>query len=367
MRLMNKLYDNNKKYNRLLILPAVMLVAIIILVFIYPGIQKGIDLKGGYQIIVNFDSPKDYASLENKLINEYGLSEVHISETKAITSYGLLIEFAQPKVLDIAKANRQKIDFVNSSLEEVKTQSKEALAPLITSEYLTEADLVDIDKSTTTTEVKTLLTEKLMVASNNFSSQINVLVKTELSLDDTSKIQSREVAATLGSDFVKTAIKVGITAFVLLILVILFFFREIMPSALIIFSALFDMGAGLVGMAIFGLPLSLVTIPALLMLIGYSVDTDILLTTRVLKDRTGDPVAAANESIKTGLTMTFATMVTVLAMLVISYAAQMLVIYEIAIILAFGLIGDIVATWFFNAPTLLNYVLAKEKRRQGNN
>jgi len=362
-----KFYDHNKKYNKLLILPAVMLVAIIILVFIYPGIQKGIDLKGGYQIIVNFDSPKDYASLENKLVNEYGLSEVHISETKAITSYGLLIEFAQPKALDLAKANRQKIDFINSSLEDVKTQSKEVLAPLITSKYLTEADLVDIDKSTTTTEVKTLLTEKLMVASNNFSSQINVLVKTELSLDDTSKIQSREVAATLGSDFVKTAIKVGITAFVLLVLVILFFFREIMPSALIIFSALFDMGAGLVGMAIFGLPLSLVTIPALLMLIGYSVDTDILLTTRVLKDRTGDPVAAANESIKTGLTMTFATMVTVLAMLVISYAAQMLVVYEIAIILAFGLIGDIVATWFFNAPTLLNYVLAKEKRRQGSN
>jgi preprotein translocase subunit SecF len=292
---------------------------------------------------------------------------VHISETKAITSYGLLIEFAQPKSLDLAKVNRQKIDFVNTSLENIKIQSKDVLAPLIANKYLTEADLEDIDRSVTKDEVKSTLTEKLMTASNNFSLQINSLVKTELSLDDSSKIQSREIAATLGSDFVKTAIKVGITAFVLLILVVLFFFREIMPSALIIFSALFDMGAGLVGMAIFGLPLSLVTIPALLMLIGYSVDTDILLTTRVLKDRAGDPIGAANESIKTGLTMTFATIVTVLAMLVISYAAQMLVVYEIAIILAFGLVGDIIATWFFNAPTLLNYVLAKEKRRQGNN
>jgi len=364
---MNKLYDNNKKYNRLLILPAIMLVVIIVLVFIYPGIQKGIDLKGGYQIIVNFDAPKDYKSLEDKLINQYGLSEVHISETRAITSYGLLIEFAQPKALDLAKANRQKIDFVNSTIENLKTQSKEVLAPLVTSKYLSESDLLEIDSSQTKDEVKALLTEKIVLAGNNFNSQINALVKTELSLDNNSKIQSREVAATLGSDFVKTAIKVGITAFVLLIIVVLLFFREIMPSALIIFSALFDMGAGLVGMAVFGLPLSLVTIPALLMLIGYSVDTDILLTTRVLKDRTGDPVKAANESVKTGLTMTFATMVTVLAMLVISYAAQMLVVYEIAIILAFGLVGDIIATWFFNAPTLLNYVIGKEKRKQGTN
>ncbi len=364
---MNKLYDHNKKYNRLLIVPAIMVAIIIVLVFIYPGIHKGIDLKGGYQIIVNFDSPKDYASLKDKLINQYGLSEVHVSETNAITSFGLLIEFAQPQEFDVAKANKQKIDFVNASIEDVKTQSKDVLAPLIASKYLTEFDLVNIDQALTRDEVKTILNEKIISASNNFGTQINALVKTELSLDDNSKVQSREVAATLGSDFVKTAIKVGITAFILLILVVLYFFREIMPSALIIFSALFDMGAGLVGMAVFNLPLSLVTIPALLMLIGYSVDTDILLTTRVLKDRTGDPIKAANDSIKTGLTMTFATIVTVLAMLVISYAAQMLVVYEIAIILAFGLVGDIIATWFFNAPTLLNYVLAKEKRKQGTN
>jgi len=367
MRPMAKLYDHNKKYNRLLFAPAIVLVLIIILVFIYPGIQKGIDLKGGYQIIVNFDSPKAYSSLEDKLINQFGLSEVHISETKAITSYGLLIEFAQPKELDAAKASKQKIDFENLSLDSTKTQSKEVLTALITKKYLSESDLIDIDQAQSKDEVKTILNDKLFLASNNFGSQINSLVQSELSLDDNSKIQSREVAATLGTDFVKTAVKVGITAFILLILVVLYFFREIMPSALIIFSALFDMGAGLVGMAIFGLPLSLVTIPALLMLIGYSVDTDILLTTRVLKDRTGDPINAANESIKTGLTMTFATIVTVLAMLVISYAAQMLVVYEIAIILAFGLIGDIIATWFFNAPTLLNYVLAKEKRKQGTN
>jgi len=365
MRLMAKLYDHNKKYNRLMIVPAVMLLIIITLVFIYPGIQKGIDLKGGYQIIVNYDTQKDYTGLESKLIDQYKLSEVHISETKAINSYGLLIEFAQPKEIETAKAERSKLDFINSNLETLKTGSTKALTPLVASNYLSASDIADIASAPTKDDLKVLLNEKLIDASNNFNLNVNAMIKTELSLDDNAKIQSREVAATLGADFIKTAIKVGITAFIFLIIVIFLFFREFMPSMLIIFSAIFDMLAGLVGMALFNIPLSLVTIPALLMLIGFSVDTDILLTTRVLKDRTGDPVAAANESIKTGLTMTFATIVTVIAMLIVSYSAQMLVVYEIAIILLFGLIGDIVATWFFNAPTLLNYVLGKEKKRQG--
>jgi len=364
MGLMAKLYDHNKKYNRLLIVPAIMMLLLIILVFIYPGIQKGIDLKGGYQIIVNYDSQKDFTGLEDKLINQYNLTEVHISETKAINSYGLLIEFANPKLLETAKAERQKLDFTNSNLDSLKTKSITIFNPLIENDLLSASDISEVNNANTKDDLKLIINQKIMDASNNFNLNINSMIKTELGLDQNAKIQSREVAATLGSDFIKTAIKVGITAFIFLIIVIFLFFREIMPSMLIIFSAIFDMLAGLVGMVLFNIPLSLVTIPALLMLIGFSVDTDILLTTRVLKDRTGDPVNAANESIKTGLTMTFATIVTVIAMLVVSYAAQMLVVYEIAIILLFGLIGDIVATWLFNAPTLLNYVLAKEKKKQ---
>jgi len=362
---MAKLYDHNKKYNKLMIVPAIMLLLAIVLVFIYPGIQKGIDLKGGYQIIVNYDSQKDYSNLEDKLVNQYDLSEVHISETKAINSYGLLIEFAQPKLIDTAKSERQKLDFINANLDSLKTDGSAILMPLVENKLLSSVDISEVNNANTKDDLKLIVNQKIMDASNNFNLNVNAMIKTELSLDDNAKIQSREVAATLGSDFIKTAIKVGVTAFIFLIIVIFLFFREFMPSMLIIFSAIFDMILGLVGMALFNIPLSLVTIPALLMLIGFSVDTDILLTTRVLKDRTGDPVNAANESIKTGLTMTFATIVTVIAMLVVSYAAQMLVVYEIAIILLFGLLGDIAATWLFNAPTLLNYVLGKEKKRQG--
>jgi len=112
-----------------------------------------------------------------------------------------------------------------------------------------------------------------------------------------------------------------------------------------------------------GLPLSLTTIPALLMLVGYSVDTDILLSTKLLKHRTTDPFTAANDSMKTGLTMTITTIVTVVIMIIVSYFTQMLIVLEIASILFFGLLGDLVSTWYFNAPALIVYVKNKEKNK----
>jgi preprotein translocase subunit SecF len=96
------------------------------------------------------------------------------------------------------------------------------------------------------------------------------------------------------------------------------------------------------------------------MLIGYSVDTDVLLSTRLLKDKK-DPYMSANKSLQTGITMTTTTLFVILAMLIISYYTQMLIILEIAVVLVCGLVGDLISTWFFNAPALISYVNKKKK------
>ena len=351
-----------KNYLKLIIVPMILLVLFIVLIFIAPGIKKGIDLKGGYQIIVNYDDQKDYSNLESKLTTIYNLPEIHVSETKGLNGYGLLIEFGEPNIIEDAKQKRSGLNYTGN-LDALKIQVTTILEPLKEIGYLSESDLSEISIATDADDLKLYLNDKLMTAGNNFNTQVMSLIKTELSLGNDAKIQIREVSPTLGNDFVKTSVKVGITAFILLAIVILLFFKEIMPSLLIIFSAIFDMFAGLAGMALFNLPLSLVTIPALLMLIGYSVDTDILLTTRVLKDHKKDPFEAANDSVKTGLTMTFGAIATVAVMLIIAYFTQMLVVLEIATILLFGLMGDIFGTWFFNAPTLIKYTISKEKKK----
>jgi len=196
-------------------------------------------------------------------------------------------------------------------------------------------------------------------AKTNFDTQLQTFLVNEFDLPETLAFQKKEIGAALGKAFWETGIFVAIVAFILITIVIFIFFREIVPSLAIILAASFDILGGIGLMAFFGIPLSLVSIPALLMLVGYSVDTDILLTTRVLKRKGKTAADRAGESMKTGLTMTTTTFVALLSMLIISYFTQISVIFEITAVLLFGLASDTISTWFMNAPLLLWYAERK--------
>ncbi|MFA5745318.1 MAG: hypothetical protein WCX82_00725 [archaeon] len=353
-----------KNYKKLMFIPLIVGIICLFLIFIYPQVHKGIDLKGGNQLILRYEGEKiDHATLESQIRQNYSLQEVTISETTGPTSTGLIIEYSGAPEIDDAKLAKNKMDFVNSNLGDLKVKAKDVLTPLLAKNYVSSKDISDIETITSKDDLKVYLNETIILANNNFNNSLINLVKSELGLGDDAKIQTREVSATLGKDFIRSSITVGIIAFALLILVIFLFFREAVPSGLIVFAAMFDILAGLAGMAIMGLPLSLATIPTLLMLVGYSVDTDILLSTKLLKQRTTSLCDAANGSMKTGLTMTITTIVAVTVMLIISYFTQMLVILEIAAILLFGLVGDLISTWFFNAPALIMYIKNRDKQK----
>lgn len=349
---------NKKNYLKLLFIPLIMFIIFLTVIFIYPGIESGIDLKGGNQIIVHYDEKKDYSGFETALRENYNLSEVYINETSSLAGHGLLIEFSLQSDLEEAKQKRSALDF-SQDAEILKEDIRNLLFPLVEVGFLEERDVLFIETTDLPNDLRTGVNDALNLANNNFYAEVTTLLKTELNLGDDARIQTREIAPTLGKDFIKSALNVGITAFVLLIIVVLLFFRQIVPSGLIIFSVIFNVFAALAGMAIFNISLSLTTIPALLMLVGYSIDTDILLSTRVLKDRSKDPFDSANSSILTGLTMTGTTLATIIIMLVISYFTQMLIIVEISLILIFGLLGDVISTWGFNAPALIKYVQKK--------
>jgi preprotein translocase subunit SecF len=108
-------------------------------------------------------------------------------------------------------------------------------------------------------------------------------------------------------------------------------------------------------MNVVGIQLTLGTTAALLMLIGYSVDSDILLTTRVLKrqGKLNDKLAGA---FHTGIIMTSTTIAAVTVLLIVSWAGQVEVIEEISAVLLMGLIFDILNTWLTNVGILKWYV-----------
>ncbi|MFH0906507.1 MAG: MMPL family transporter [archaeon] len=350
-----------KNYRNLMIIPLIVAIVLLVLIFITPKIKQGIDLTGGNQIIIHYNEEKDYSNLANSIRSNYNLSEVSVSGTSGVNGYGLLIQYSANKDIEDAKAKKALIDFDVLSLSDLKKQTSDLLQPLINKGYIKSDVLTTISESKNKDEIKSALNLTLVNANSSFNDKVVNTIKTELKLEDSAKIQTREVAATLGKSFIKSSITVGIIAFIFLIIVILVAFREIIPSSLIIFAAVFDIFAALATMAIFNVPLSLTTIPALLMLIGYSVDTDILVSTKLLKEH-GDHLDKSNEAMKTGMTMTLTTICALSSMLIIAYFTQMIIVFEIAVVLLGGLIGDIISTWFFNTPALLNYVYKKDKK-----
>ena len=96
----------------------------------------------------------------------------------------------------------------------------------------------------------------------------------------------------------------------------------------------------------------------MLALIGYSVGTDILLTSELLKSGRTDYGHSVLRAAKTGITLTLAALVALLAMFLISGST---VIEQIAIVMLIGLLIDMPATWFTNAGIMRMWMERKHK------
>jgi preprotein translocase subunit SecF len=152
-----------------------------------------------------------------------------------------------------------------------------------------------------------------------------------------------------------------IVAFIGMAITVFIIFRSPVPSAAVVMSAFSDIVFAMAMMNLFGVQLTFGTLAALLMLIGYSVDTDILLTTKVLGERKylEKKIATCRT---TGLTMTGAAIVAFTVLFLVSSFAGVFglsaipVLSSIAIVMLFGLIADVINTWFFNAGLLKWYM-----------
>lgn len=142
-----------------------------------------------------------------------------------------------------------------------------------------------------------------------------------------------------------------------LILTVLYV-RYSIPSAAVVLAAVADILMTLVTVNLLGIPLSAAGIIAFLMLIGYSVDTDILLTTRVLREHTGTINARIWGAFKTGITMTLTALAAVGVSLYVT-AGYSETLSQIFTIMLIGLGFDIFNTWVTNASLLKWYMERK--------
>lgn len=153
-----------------------------------------------------------------------------------------------------------------------------------------------------------------------------------------------------------------VVAFVFMAIVIFIIFRDAFPSLAVVISAFADITMTLALVDLFGMKIGSAGIVAFLMLIGYSVDTDILLTTRMLKRREGSLNSRIWGSFKTGTTMTLTSFFAILIALIVVQSFSD-VLTQIFTILVIGLGFDLLNTWITNVSLLKWYIQNKEKKQ----
>ena len=170
---------------------------------------------------------------------------------------------------------------------------------------------------------------------------------------NTDDISIESIGPSLGMAFWLQAQLAIIIAFIFMGIIVFVIFRTFIPSIAVIMSAMSDILITLAFMQVFGIELSLAGLAALLMLVGYSVDTDIMLTSRLLRESEEKTLAdKMKRALKTGLTMTF-TSIGALAALLLSAISP--VLSQIAMVLLIGLFFDIMNTWLMNSVILRWY------------
>ena len=209
-----------------------------------------------------------------------------------------------------------------------------------------------------------MLTREVSATVTVANSRYEQAIKNDLSsVVGTPDLSINRVSANLSSRFLEQVVWVVVFSAILAAIVIFFVFRDATPSLLVMVGAASDVVIALGAMGLFGIPFTLPSFAALLMLIGFSLDTDVLLTMRVLKIGEGSARDRVYDAMKTGITMSTTAMLAFIALFVLSTLTHISTYYEISAVALAGLVGDVFATWGINAVLLLHHMDDLEKKK----
>lgn len=352
-------------YRRLALVPIALL---LLSLYFIPTIKMGVDFEGGTVVTLSLTGAADAEQLQAQLRDEGLDATVRVFET----AVGYRAEIEVPQSESLTRADELKGEF-------------NGLLPTVS--YLEIASLQNASQNSTYLEKKAELdgmADELFALAGISRSSLNITSANDLQREfssayskvysdyqdsisgplekhvDYNSISVQTVSPGLSTHFIETAVNVVIMAAVLSLILVFLFFRAVTPSIAVLTGAFCDIVIALGAMGLFGIPLTLASFAALLMLLGFSLDTDILLTTRLLK-RKGDARENAHDAMKTGLTMSITAVIAFLALFVLALITRIPTYYEISAVALAGLVGDMFATWGINAVMILHHV---ETRRR---
>lgn len=332
-------YDKN--YKKLLILPLVLLIlSLVYIAFFYSQngdfIKKDVSLTGGTTITVFGENTIDIEDLKNSISDK--ITDFSVRELSDLTS------------------GKQEAVIIESPLD------SKTLKPIL--EDILGYELTDKNSSIEFTG---------SALSNDFYKQLLYAILLSFSFmalvvffifGGYWKVKVSSVILTLIPIilFFSGAISINIAIFsniLVLLFNFIFYLKHSIPSVAVVTSAFADIVMTLAVVDLLGLKVSSAGIIAFLMLIGYSVDTDIMLTTRLIKRKESEVNQRLLNAFKTGLTMTLSSIVAVGVALIMTYTFSE-TLKQIFTILLIGLGFDLFNTWITNA-SILKWFLEKKK------
>lgn len=376
-------YD--KSYKWLLILPAVLIIfSVFYMISFYNThgdfINKDVSLTGGTSVSV-FDSKVNIEDLEASLKGDF--PDLHIRTISDIRT-GEQAGFAIETKADVDKIKKgledrlgynlttenSSIEFSGSSLSNnfYKQILSSLGAAFLLMSWLIFLIFAHSKKAKSIVTIITFLGLALMLLDIGFIKGVSILgilvgmvyglIKAEKSKNIKWIIFGIAVVSLLAVLFYP---KGFLIIFVMIALTGLYIYYSI-PSFSVIFAAFADIFMTVVVVNLIGIDLSSAGVVAFLMLIGYSVDTDILLTSRVLRSNEGSVNDRIFGAFKTGMTMTLTAIAAIAVSLIVIYNFSES-LKQIFTIILIGLFFDIFNTWITNASMLKWYVEHKEKAK----
>ena len=162
------------------------------------------------------------------------------------------------------------------------------------------------------------------------------------------------VSANFGAETQLLALGGVAVAFLGMSVLVFAMFRSFVPSIAVVISAFSDIVIPIALMNVLGIELSLGTVAALLMIIGYSVDSDILLNNHILR-RSGDFYESTYRAMRTGVTMTLTSISAMIVMTIVASIFGIGLLAAIGTVLVFGLAADLMNTYMLNLSLLRWY------------
>jgi preprotein translocase subunit SecF len=352
-------------YRLLAIAPLILIV--VSLIFI-PSIKMGVDFQGGTLITLSLKDKVDAETLQTQLQAEGLDATVEVFPT----TMGYQAEIEVPQSKDLVKAEELKADFnkllptvsqlevlayQNSSYMDAYNSNKTQLDAIADQLFALAGESRSTMNISGSNDLQKRFSDAYSTVYSNYQHSVTGPIG---KLVQFNSISVQIVSPVLQSKFIDSVILIGLWAALLSAILVFLFFRTVVPSIAVLTGALSDVIIALGAMGLFHIPLTLASFAALLMLVGFSLDTDILLTTRMVK-RKGDPRENAYDAMKTGLTMSLAALVAFGALFILSILTHIPTYYEISAVALAGLFGDMFATWGINAVVVLHYMEGKKK------